>query len=196
MVKAMKKDPLAWERAEGAATFHPRDQQLLFEATKDAESVLEFGPGNTTDIFTKAGVKKIVTCEYIDKWLDVAIQRFADEPHIHVLRFWDTMPVTVDGLGDDETFDVGFVDAPKGFAPARFVHPGYGDCSRFNTTLFALERCKVVYLHDATRPLERGTLGRLNAMGYKHEFLDSPFGLARITKIEQEQDGPDSQDAS
>jgi hypothetical protein len=54
----------------------------------------------------------------------------------------------------------------------------------------------VVYLHDATRPLERGTLGRLNAMGYKHEFLDSPFGLARITKIEQEQDGPDSQDAS
>jgi hypothetical protein len=188
----MKK--LDWERAEGASTFHPADDRLLTEAVKDAKSVLEFGPGNTTDIFIKAGVPRIVTCEYIEKWLEVAKERFKDVPTVSVYLFTDTVPVDVPGL-DSETFDVGFVDAPKGYAPARLAHPGYIDCSRFNTTLFALERCKVVYLHDATRPLERGTLGRLNAMGYDHEFLKSPFGLARIWKRE-ESNGPDTQDAA
>jgi hypothetical protein len=195
MAEAMK-NPLNWTRAVGASTHHSADVKLLTEAVKDAESVLEFGPGDTTDIFIRAGVKKIVTCEYIDKWLDVAMKRFADEPHVHVLEFTDTVPVVVHGLSDDETFDVGFVDAPKGYPGGRTVHPGLEDCSRFNTVLFALERCKVVYLHDATRPLERGTLGRLHLMGYDHEFLNSPFGLARITKREQKSDGPDTQDAT
>jgi hypothetical protein len=189
----MKKD---WVRAAGATTFHPKDEKHLTEAVQGVNSVLEFGPGGTTDVFIKAGVKKIVTCEYIDKWLDVAMQRFADAPNVHVLKFHDTVPVTVDGLSDNEMFDVGFVDAPKGYAAARTVHPGLADCSRFNTTLFALQRCKAVFLHDATRPLERGTLAKLRLMGYGYTFLDSPFGLARITKREQESDGPDPQNAS
>jgi hypothetical protein len=187
----MKKD---WVRPAAASTFHAKDEKLLTEAVSGAQSVLEFGPGNTTDLFIKAGVPRIVTCEYIEKWLEVAKERFKDVPSVEVLMFTDTIPVQVIGLGD-ETFDVGFVDAPKGYAPARNVHPGYGDCSRFNTTLFALERCKVVFLHDATRPLERGTLGRLRMMGYDYTFLDSPFGLARITKRE-DQNGTDPQDTT
>jgi hypothetical protein len=190
------KNPLDWERARGAITFHPKDEKLLAGAVEGAKSVLEFGPGDTTDIFIKAGVPRIVTCEYIDKWLEVARERFKGAHSVTVVGFTDTVPVHVHNLGDDETFDVGFVDAPKGYAPARVAHPGFEDCSRFNTTLFALERCRVVYLHDAIRPLERGTLGRLNAMGYDHEFLDSPFGLARITKRDQDKNGPDSQDAA
>jgi predicted O-methyltransferase YrrM len=184
-----------WERVAGAVTHHSADAMLLTEAVQGAESVIEFGPGNTTDIFVAAGVPRIVSCEYIDKWLDVAKERFKDVPSVEILKFYDTVPVTVDGLGD-ETFDVGFVDAPKGYAQERLAHPGFADCSRLNTALFALERCKVVYLHDATRPLERGTLGRLHLMGYKHEFLPSPFGLARITKREQDKNGPDTQDAT
>lgn len=185
-----------WVRAEGAATFHAADKKILSEAVADAQSVLEFGPGGTTEIFIKAGVPRIVTCEYIEKWFEVAKAKFADHENVEVLSFTDTVPVVVDGLADDEMFDVGFVDAPKGYAAARFIHPDFADCSRFNTTLFALERCKVVFLHDATRPLERGTLGRLNMLGYEHTFLDSPFGLARITKREPRQDGPDPQDAA
>jgi predicted O-methyltransferase YrrM len=188
------KNPLDWSRATGASTHHSEDVRLLTEAVKDAKSVLEFGPGGTTDIFIAAGVPRIVTCEYIDKWLQVAKERFKDVPSVAVFSFTDTVPVDVPGLGH-ETFDVGFVDAPKGYAAARKVHPGLEDCSRFNTVLFALERCKVVYLHDATRPLERGTLSRLHLMGYEHEFLKSPFGLARIWKRER-QNGPDSQDTT
>jgi hypothetical protein len=195
MAEAMK-NPLDWSRAAGASTYHSADARLLAEAVEGAQSVLEFGPGGTTDIFIAAYVPRIVTCEYIDKWLEVAKERFKDVPTVEVLKFHDTMPVTVDGLGD-ETFDVGFVDAPKGYAAARLAHKGYEDCSRFNTTLFALERCKAVYLHDATRPLERGTLSRLHLMGYHHEFLKSPFGLARITKRNgKDEDGPDSQGAA
>jgi hypothetical protein len=192
----MKKNPLAWERATSAATFHLKDAKHLAEAVQGVSSVLEFGPGGTTDVFIKAGVPRIITCEYIEKWYEAARERFSENVNVGVLRFNDTVPVTVEGLDPDEMFDIGFVDAPKGYAAARKAHPGYEDCSRFNTTLFALERCKVVYLHDATRPLERGTLGRLHVMGYDHEFLDSPFGLARIWKREQKQDGPNPQDSA
>lgn len=188
---------LLWERAVGASTHHAEDVKLLTEAAKDAKSVLEFGPGDTTEIFIRAGVQRIVTCEYIEKWFLVAKDRFKSAPGVEVLSFTDTIPVVVEGLDPNERFDVGFVDAPKGYAGARLAHPGYADCSRYNTTLYALERCKVVYLHDATRPLERGTLGRLHLMGYDHEFLKSPFGLARITKRNvEEQNGPDSPHAT
>lgn len=178
----MKKPLEGASRTIHTQVFHPKDERLLLEAGAEAESVLEFGPGGTTDIFIRSGVKHIVTCEYIDKWLDVARERFKEHGNVEVLRFTDAVPVIVDGLDPLRRFDLGFVDAPKGFLGARTVHPGFEDCSRLNTTLFALERCKVVYLHDALRPLERCTLGRLRLMGYTYEFLDSPFGLARITR--------------
>jgi hypothetical protein len=190
------KNPLAWERGPAATTFHLKDAKHLTEAVQGVNSVLEFGPGGTTDVFIKAGVPRIITCEYIEKWYEVARERFSENMNVGVLRFTDTVPVTVEGLDPDERFDIGFVDAPKGYAAARFKHPGYEDCSRFNTTLFALERCKVVYLHDAIRPLERGTLAKIRLMGYDYTFLDSPFGLARIWKREQKQDRPDSQGAA
>jgi hypothetical protein len=165
------------------------DAKTLTEVVEGVNSILEFGPGDTTDVFIKAGVPRIITCEYIEKWYEAARERFAENMNVGVLLFTDTMPVVVEGLDPDEKFDVGFVDCPKGYRPARKIHPGYEDCSRFNTTLFALERCKVVYLHDARRPLERGTLGRLNAMGYSHTFLDSSrYGLVRIQKREQNSD--------
>jgi hypothetical protein len=192
MMQAM--DDPNWERGRGSLTYHSADVRLLTEAVAGAKSVIEFGPGGTTDIFIKAGVPRIVTCEYVDKWLQVAKERFKDVASVAVFPFTDTVPVDVPGLGL-ETFDVGFVDAPKGYMGGRTVHPGLADCSRFNTALFALERCKVVYLHDAIRPLERATLARLRLMGYQYEFLKSPFGLARITKREK-QNGPDSQDAA
>jgi predicted O-methyltransferase YrrM len=190
MAQAMMHEDVSWERGKASLTHHSADVRLLTEAVSGAKSVLEFGPGGTTDIFINAGVPRIVTCEYIDKWLQVAKERFKDVPSVAVFPFTDTFPVDVPGLGH-ETFDVGFVDAPKGYMGGRHVHKGFEDCSRLNTVLFALERCKVVYLHDAIRPLERGTLARLHLMGYKHEFLKSPFGLARITKRE-ESNGPNS----
>ena len=160
------------------------DHQLLLNAAKGAKSILEFGPGTSTRLFLTTDVERIVSCEYIDKWLKVAKEQFADEPRVEILKFTDTFPVVVEGLGD-EKFDMAFVDAPKGWPiENRFKHVGYEECSRLNTVLFALERAPVVYLHDAYRPLERGTLGRLHRMGYQAEFIKpTKIGLARITHV-------------
>lgn len=160
----------------------------------DAKSVLEFGPGYTTQIFLELGIKRIVTCEHMEKWLEVAKERFAGDDRVRVISYTNTVPVEAD-LGG-EKFDIALVDSPQGFASARVSHPGMEDCSRLNTCLFALEHAKVVLLHDADRPLERGTLGRLNASGYHFEFVKrSGIGMARIEKRELHDDRPNTQDA-
>lgn len=175
--------------------FEPDDKEILTSevARLGAESLLEFGPGTSTEFFLTTPLKRIVTCEYLDEWLTVAREQFKDEARVTVLPFTDTFPVEVEGLDPDEKFDIGFIDAPKGFNPVRKIHPGFADTSRLNTCMFALERCKVVLLHDGKRPLERGTLGRLWLMGYQYEFLPSRLGLARITKRELQPHQPDPQ---
>ncbi len=174
-------DAIAEAHTRKGTPLHNGDEQLLAAAVRGAKSVLEFGPGDSTQVFLDAGVERIVSLEYIDKWLEVARERFKDEPRVEIRKFTDTLPVVAE---TDEQFDVAFVDAPKGWPlQNRHKHEGYEDCSRFNTTLFALQHAPVVYLHDAYRPLERGTLGRLNAMGFQFEFIDGThLGLARITR--------------
>lgn len=160
-----------------------------------AKSVLEFGPGDSTDCYLACGIQRIVTCEHKDKWFKVAQKRFKKEPRVKLLRYTDTDPVEVPDLGG-EMFDIAFVDSPQGFYPMRKAHPGMEDCSRLNTCLFALKHAKVVLLHDANRPLERGTLGRLNQMGYHWEFASfGRIAMARIESLELHDNGPDSQDA-
>lgn len=185
-------------RGKSAVYFEADDYAFIKQEIKrtGAKTVLEFGPGASTKAFLDAGVEKIVTCEYIDKWLEVAREQFKDEKRVTVLKFHDEIPVVVEGLGD-ETFDIGFVDAPKGFNPARKIHEGFADCSRLNTLLHALDRCKVVLLHDAMRPLERASLFRVWATGLVNiEFIQTRIGMARITKREQKQDRPDPQNAT
>lgn len=167
-------------------TFPFADYGLLMELAKDAKSVLEFGPGISTLALIEAGVGKIVTLEHDPEWFDVAVAKFKEYPQVTVGHYADEVPVTADKIADQE-FDLAFVDSPKGFIHpvpgikgVRKRHAGYEDCSRFNTCAFALERAPVVYLHDAKRPLERGTLGRLNAMGHKFELMPGRAGMARI----------------
>jgi hypothetical protein len=177
---------------QGTAHLEPDDKALLLNEvnTLGAESLLEFGPGTSTAFFLTTPLKRIVTCEYLDEWLEVAREQFKDESRVTVLPFTDEFPVEVEGLGPDDKFDIAFVDAPKGFNPMRKIHQGFADTSRLNTCLFALKRAPVVLLHDAKRPLERGTLGRLWVHGYKFEFLDSRMGMARITRKDGEQNRP------
>jgi len=185
--------PIAEAHRRKGSALHTGDDQLLIAAAKGAKSILEFGPGDSTQLFLDAGVERIVSCEYIDKWCKAAVERFKGEPRVVITTFTDTIPVVVDGI-TDEQFDVAFVDAPKGWPlQNRHKHEGFEDCSRFNTCLFALQHAPIVYLHDAYRPLERGSLGRLSRLGYTYEFIDgTKLGLARITKRELHQDRPDS----
>jgi hypothetical protein len=165
----------------GAMTLPREDYEILLREATGTKSVLEFGPGFSTYAFIEAGVPRILCVEYLDKYLDFAKERFKDFPQVEVRRFWDEPEARAEIEG---VFDLAFVDSPKGYAGARTAHPGQEDCSRYNTCLLALKYAPVVLLHDAYRPLERGTLGRLSAAGHKVTFYNkaSRGGLARIER--------------
>jgi hypothetical protein len=161
------------------------DYGTLLREFQGAKTVLEFGPGASTFALIEAGVEKIVTLEHLAEWYDKALEKFKDYPQVEIRQYYDEPTVLADV---EEDFDVALVDSPKGFTHeviealgVRKKHPGQEDCSRFNTCLFALDRAPLVYLHDAYRPLERGTLGRLNALGHRSEFIaPTKYGLAKI----------------
>jgi hypothetical protein len=171
-----------WVRGATTPTMCQQDADILRQEviSRDVKSVLEFGPGNSTDVFHELGLH-VTSIEHSEKWFEAAKERFKDLPNIRVLKGEDEMPFRVPELDPDERFDLAFVDAPQGYLPLRKVHKGYEECSRFNTTLFALERCPVVFLHDTHRPLERGTLQRLHRLGYHVEPIRTSYGIARIT---------------
>lgn len=165
-------------------TFSFIDYGMLLKEAAGVKSALEFGPGISTLALIEAGVEKIVTLEHDPKWFDAAVAQFKDYPQVSVRTYKDEPVVEADVEGE---FDIAFVDSPKGFVHVvrnvegtRKRHPGQEDCSRLNTCLFALKHAPIVYLHDACRPLERGTLGRLNQMGHKFEFTPGWAGMAKI----------------
>jgi hypothetical protein len=170
------------ERPAAAKVLHEKDVTVFKATVKqlDAKTVLEFGPGASTEALAGLGLQ-VTTVEHDEHWFEVAKERFKDYPNVRVLKGEDEMPFLVPDLDPDEKFDFAFVDAPQGYYPRRKIHKGYEDCSRFNTALFALQRAPVVLLHDVTRPLERGTLCRLNRMGYHFDLIRVPYGMARIT---------------
>ena len=164
-----------------SATFRFEDYGLLMEEVKrsGAKSALEFGPGNSTLALIESGLIHIVTCEHDKSWRKAAVTKFKDFPQVKVIPYRNDPEAKADIEGE---FDIAFVDSPKGYAAARVIHPGQEDCSRFNTCVLALKHSPIVILHDAMRPLERGSLGRLNAMGHKIMFLNSRYGMSRIER--------------
>jgi hypothetical protein len=173
------------------------DYGALLREFQGAKTALEFGPGISTFALIEAGVERILTLEHNAEWYDKALEQFKDYPQVEVRRYWDQAPVAVyevpGGIAQSdpyEEFEIAFVDSPKGHTHkviealgVRKVHPGQEDCSRLNTCLKALQHAPLVYLHDAYRPLERGTLGRLNALGHRSEFIaPSKRGIARICR--------------
>ena len=170
------------------------DYQMIMDEVRriGAKTALEFGPGYTTLALIEAGVEKIVSLESDGEWLEKKRDELRIYPQVHIAHYNNSPVVTADPIAEQGVFDIAIVDAPAGFhypipgRKPRVVHPGQEDCSRLNTCLFALGRAPVVLLHDARRPLERGTLGRLNAMGHRFKHLGTPEGpkvrIARITR--------------
>lgn len=162
-------------------TLPETDRALLIAECKrvGAKSALEFGPGYSTEALIEAGVENIVSCEHDHEWLAKAKEQF---PQVRIIEYRDEPEADAPELFG--VFDIAFVDSPKGNKAQRKRHPGQEDCSRLNTCLLALKHSPVVLLHDAYRPLERGTLGRLNAMGHRFTMLDCDYGMARINRNE------------
>jgi hypothetical protein len=171
-------------------TLRFEDYGALLEEAKGKKRVLEFGPGCSTWAFIEAGCEEIVTAEYQDDFLQSAKEQFKDYPQVKVVRFWDEPEARSEAQGE---FDLALVDSPKGYKFVQGVtpngsrkrHPGQEDCSRLNTCLLALQHAPIVLLHDANRPLERGTLCRLSSLGHKSTFIPGTrAGLARIERGE------------
>lgn len=144
-----------------------------------ARSVLEFGPGASTRVFLDAGVERIVTCEYSDRWLRTAERDWRDEPRVEVRRFLNDPQASVGGPAL-EAFDLAFVDSPVGDRHREKL-AGQRDCSRLNTTRLALLHAPVVLLHDCHRPGEQATLERVKAEGHRVRVL-SPGEAAEVGK--------------
>jgi hypothetical protein len=170
----------------GAMTLPAEDYAILLREGAGKKSVLEFGPGFSTYAFIEAEIPRILCCEYLDKYYDFAKERVKDFPQVEIVRFWDEPEARAEIEGE---FELALVDSPKGYAGARTAHPGQEDCSRLNTCLLALKYAPVVLLHDAYRPLERGTLGRLSAMGHKVSYYKeaSRTGMARIERCQKQE---------
>jgi hypothetical protein len=147
-----------------------------------AKRVLEIGPGYSTFAFIEAGCEKIVCLEHDPKWFEEAKERFNDFPQVEIRKYWNEPEARAE-LEPDEQFDIALVDSPKGYKAARVIHPGQEDCSRYNTLVLALKHSPVVLLHDASRPLEKGSLGRVQGQGHKVTMVaDKGYGLARVER--------------
>lgn len=165
-------------------TLTETDYRLLMHEAKrlNAQSVVEFGPGYSTFAWIEAGVPKIVGLEHDPYWFDAQKERFNDYPQVEIRKYWNK-PEAHAEINPGETFDLAFVDSPKGYQAARVIHEGQEDCSRFNTLELGLNLAPIALLHDSARPLERGSLCRAQKLGHHVEHINgSDYGLARVAR--------------
>lgn len=157
---------------------------LLAECRRAAaRTVLEFGPGVSTLALIEAGCERIVSCEHDEDYLAKACAQFKEHRQVSLHQYRNAVEVHVQGVSPEKRFDLAFVDSPVGMEARRAVRlPGQEECSRYNTCMYALARAPIVLLHDAKREAERHTLARLATDGYLIEMIDTPKGIARITR--------------
>lgn len=166
------------------AIFEFVDYAALLEECRavKARTILEFGPGTSTLALVESGAERVVTCEYQDRWMDSARQLLKAYSHVSLHHFSNEIEVRVDGLSR-KCFDLAFVDSPLGIeARSHTPIPGQEGCSRLNTLLYAIERAPVVLFHDARREGEMRSLQRIIDMGHIVEMIETPKGIARITR--------------
>jgi hypothetical protein len=176
--------PMITRRKNGwAGGIMDDDAAMLRKMVKDhnIKSVLEFGPGYSTQVFLNAGVERITACEHEPRWRETARKLYANEKRVTILPYANT-PIVVVNL-EGQTFDAAFVDSPQGYAKARVVHPGQEGVSRYNTLCAALVHAPIVFLHDAKRSLEQAALARIAAEGRgTFEMLNTSKGIARVIR--------------
>ena len=112
-----------------------RDWLFICDAIKkfNVETVLEFGGGLSTLLLSDINLKKVVTYEDKQGWID-KIKKLKPACDI---RFWDGKQIQ-----NPENYDLAFVDGPSGGGSREF------------STKIASETCKIVVIHDAGREKE------------------------------------------
>ena len=139
-------------------------------------TVLEFGPGRSTEYFLRAGCE-VWSCEYQARWLAHWRSAFGSQPRLRLGAFENKAEVRIVDL-PSRRFDLAFIDAPT-----RRDRPEGVPYSRLNTALAAARHCDLLLLHDADRDGERATVEYLCASGWRRAPLESAPRLALLRRV-------------
>lgn len=149
------------------ASIDETEGRILVRWCKDLgfRTVLEFGPGYSTNFFLEAGCE-VTSCESDDEWVRHFL-KYPESRRVRLVTFESRkLPLVLPIAG--ERFDFAFIDAPKG---------DVFSASRINTTLYAWHRCGLIAIHDTNRPGERLTVRILEALGC--EIIGQPSESVR-----------------
>lgn len=138
-----------------------------FCRAKNIKSVLEFGPGNSTQALIDGGVEIITAFEQDAAYAESIKIRF---PAIRLFCY-DPSQIPI-SRGFVSNFDIALIDGPtvKSFTP-----------SRLNAALFCFTRTRIIMMHDTVR--DRITLEVLEDIGMVIEKqFESERGLAVLRK--------------
>ena len=148
------------------------DGKMLVRWCKELgiRTVLEFGPGYSTNFFLEAGCQ-ITAAESDGEWAR-AFQKHPESKQVKLVPFEaNALPLVLSGV--PPYFDLTFVDAPKGH-----VFP----CSRVNAAIYGYHHSDYIIMHDSNRPGELLTVRILQSLGCQivHEFTASVGGMTLL----------------
>jgi predicted O-methyltransferase YrrM len=134
-------------------------------------SLLEFGPGQSTDKFLSAGVERLTTCEHDPVNFRAMREHFRADKRVTVLHHVFASEIVVPKL-DGKAFDAAYVNTPDG--------------DRMNTLRCALRACALVFVQDAKRPDRRAMLDRLSDEGVAFcEMIETAKGIAAVYRMKR-----------
>jgi hypothetical protein len=142
------------------------DMLVLQGVLEHAHTILEFGPGLSTEFFVSLG-KYVDTCETMPKFAQAA-RAYG----VNVFTYTDGPDLKIEGLR--EQYDAAFVDGPE--------TPRGTPVARWNSLEYALRLAPLVVLHDALRHGEAESLKRLQGLGHHVDVFRTVCGLAVIQR--------------
>jgi predicted O-methyltransferase YrrM len=156
--------PNAWSIDDDEASF-----LRAFVQSNRTRTVLEFGPGKSTQTFLDAGCE-VWSLEHDPAWHERLRQQLGEPAGLRQLlqyTFWPELRV-LDLQA--ERFDLAFVDGPPTSFFRRFA--------RLNAIEFAAARTDVILLHDSRREMEQNSMMVMEEKGWVWRQLPSRRGLA------------------
>ena len=174
---ARRATPSVPARTTGAWGIDDAEHRFLqaFVRASAVRTVLEFGPGRSTEAFLETGCR-VWSLEHDPKWLAAAEATLGGRAGLTLRLFRNGAELAVPEL-DGLRFDLAFVDGP----PSAL----YADFARLNAMRFAAARADVLMLHDARRPHERNTLEVMKDGGWDVRLVETGRGLAVLTRTGQ-----------
>lgn len=145
------------------------DLLRAFIQLNQTKTVLEFGPGKSTQIFLDAGCE-VWSLEHDPIWFERICEQLGQPSGLKQLILYGFQPeLQIDQL-EANRFDLAFIDGPPTSFFRRFA--------RLNAIEFAAARTGIILLHDAKREMEQNSMAVMEEKGWHWRQLPSRRGLA------------------